>query len=417
MSARSLAMHPGPARNVATGWRSPITGTVKVKASVAHGQRGGDGIEWWIARETKSQRQHLAHGATSGSGSQTIPTEADATILSEIAVEPGDLISLVVGPKGTHFCDSTVIELVIAEVGGTERVWNLTQDVLSTLLAGNPHADGQGHAEVWQFYSEKSAGPPPVPSQPPIELSSAAASAREFIAELRARKLSTIRQRTRAHAEQTWEDAVIAMRGTNLPPHPTPPKEFEPPMQVQVPSERLTAQWNLGVWHLVRHCQKNPQNGRLWFNDYPYGILGAETYMILAALDLMGSHQPAADGFDQWASLPMDPNSKDHHEWSLPDRPNGLFTEGHGCLTHAVGPPGVGGHMDGVHAFGPGSIGWALTEHYWLTGDTEWLKAAAPRIKANAEWMLRQRQVAASLMPGGERLWCKGLQQIGRAHV
>ena len=51
--------------------------------------------------------------------------------------------------------------------------------------------------------------------------------------------------------------------------------------------------------------------------------------------------------------------------------------------------------MDGVHAFGPGSIGWALTEHYWLTGDTDWLKAAAPRIKANAEWMLRQRQVVA----------------------
>ena len=56
--------------------------------------------------------------------------------------------------------------------------------------------------------------------------------------------------------------------------------------------------------------------------------------------------------------------------WALPDRPNGLFSEGHGCLTHAVGPAGAGGHMDGIHAFGPGSIGWALTEHYWLTGDT-----------------------------------------------
>ena len=53
--------------------------------------------------------------------------------------------------------------------------------------------------------------------------------------------------------------------------------------------------------------------------------------------------------------------------------------------------------MDGIHAFGPGSIGWALTEHYWMTGDTEWLKASAPRIKANAEWMLRQRQVIAKL--------------------
>ncbi len=132
--------------------------------------------------------------------------------------------------------------------------------------------------------------------------------------------------------------------------------------------------------------------------------------MVLAALDLMGSHKAAEDGFDQWVSLPMDPNSTGHHAWALPDRPNGLFSEGHGCLTHAVGPPGAGGHMDGVHAFGPGSIGWALTEHYWLTGDQEWLRASAPRITANAQWMLRQRRLVTGMVPGGERLWCKGLQ-------
>jgi hypothetical protein len=414
LPAASLAMHPGPTQNVAAGWRSPLAGRVKIKAHVAHGQSGGDGIEWWIARETSTQRQNLAHGATDGSGAQTIPAETDTKSLGEVTDEPGDMISLVVGPRGTHYCDTTLIEFVVAEVGGRERVWNLTREVTSTLLAGNPHADGQGQAGVWHFYAEKSALPPPAaPSEPPLVLASQAASAREFITELRARKLSTIRAQVRAHEEQTWEGAVTAMRGTNLPPHPVPPQEFEPPMQVQVPSERLTAQWNLGVWHLLRHSQTNLANGRRWFNDYPYGILGAETYMILAALDLMGSHQAAEDGFDQWVSLPMDPNSKGakgHHEWALPDRPNGLFTEGHGCLTHAVGPPGVGGHMDGVHAFGPGSIGWALTEHYWLTGDTAWLRASAPRIKANAEWMLRQRRVVSGLVPGGDRLWCKGLQ-------
>ena len=411
LPARTVALHPGPAQNVAAGWRSPITGRVRIKARVAHAQRGSDGIEWWMARETKTDRQTLAHGITDGSGAQAIPAEGDAKTLSEVAVESGDTISLVVGPKGTHYCDTTIIELVLAEVGGGERAWNLTQEVIGTLQAGNPHADAQGQAGVWHFYAEKgSAHPPVIPSDPPLVLASPATNAREFRAELQARKLSTIRQQTRAHDEQTWEGAVTATRGTNLPPHPTPPPGFEPPMRVRVPSERLTAQWNLGNWHLLRHCQKNPKNGRLWFNDYPYGILGAETYLVLAALDVMGSHQAAADGFDQWVSLPMDPNSKGHHEWALPDRPNGLFSEGHGCLTHAVGPPGAGGHMDGVHAFGPGSIGWALTKHYWLTGDAEWLKAAAPRILANAEWMLRQRRVVSSMVPGGDRLWCKGLQ-------
>jgi hypothetical protein len=66
--------------------------------------------------------------------------------------------------------------------------------------------------------------------------------------------------------------------------------------------------------------------------------------------------------------------------------------------------------MDGIHAFGPGSIGFSLTEHYWLTGDNRWLEKSAPRIKANADWMLRQRRLLSSVLPGGGRLWCKGLQ-------
>ena len=241
-------------------------------------------------------------------------------------------------------------------------------------------------------------------------MASQATSAAEFIKELKARKLSTIRQQIRAHEEQTWEGAVTAMRGANLPPHPKPPAGSEPAMQVQVPSERLTAQWNLGAWHLVRHCEKNPKNGRLWFNDYPYGILAAETYMVLAALDLMGSHQAAEDGFDQWMSLPMDPNSAGHHEWALPDRPNGLFSEGHGCLTHAVGPAGrrrPHGRRPclrpRLHRLGPRRALLADRRH----GVAESQRAADQG----------QRRVDAAsaagrstnMVPGGERLWCKGL--------
>jgi hypothetical protein len=403
-----LAMHPGPDRNVVLAWRSPIQGKVMVRAGVAHAQAGGDGIEWSIVRQSKNERTCLMRGTTNGSGVHYIPIDADAAKLSDIAVEPGDAISLAVGPKGSHVCDTTLVDLIVIEQGGQERTWNSTADLAKTVHAGNPHADGQGNADVWIVYAETLS---PL-SEPPFSLASSATSAAEFIAELKAKNLQTIRQRVRAHKEQTWEGATTAMRGGNLPAHPKPPAGSEPAMQVEVPSERLTAQWNLGAWHLMRHCEKNPKNGRLWFNDYPYGILAAETYMVLAALDLMGSHNAAEDGLSQWTSLPMDPSSlgKDgHHEWALPDRPNGLFSEGHGCLTHAVGPKGAGGQMDGIHAFGPGSIGWALAEHYWLSGDKRWLAAVAPRITANAEWMLRQRQVMAKAVPGGERLWCKGL--------
>ena len=394
--ARRLAMHPGPNHDVAVGWRSPIAGVVKVSGGVAHAQRGSNGIEWWIVHETRTNRKILAHGATDGSGAQSIPVAADTAKLREIAVEDGDMISLVVGPKGNHSSDTTIIDLIITEAGGRGKVWNLTEGVVKTLHDGNPHADGQGNADVWHFYKSPAVGPA-VQSQPPIEMASQAASAQEFVKELQGRKLSTIRQQIRAREEQTWEGAVTGMRGANLPPHPKPPAGSEPTMQVEVPSERLTAQWNLGAWHLVRHCGRNPANGRLWFNDHPYGILAAETYMILAALDLLGSHKAAEDGFDQWVSLPMNADV----------RPVGLFSEGRGAMTGANGP---GGSLDIPHAFGPGSIGWAMIEHYRLTGDTEWFKASAPRIKANIEWMLRQRRVVRDMVPGGERLWCKGLQ-------
>ena len=253
-------------------------------------------------------------------------------------------------------------------------------------------------------------------SQPPIVQESAATSAREFLAELSQRQLKTIRQRVREHAEQNWEDAVAALHGAgDQPAHPRPP--FEPAMQIEVPATRLTDQWRLGAWHILRRSAKDSA-GKWHFNDFPFGILGAETYMILHALDLQGMHREAADGLDQWLTLPMQPmivpGAGGHHPWALADRPLGHFSDGKGCLTHAEGLPGVGGHMDGVHGMSPGAIMFTLIEHFRLTGDLDWLKANAPRMKANAEWILRQHRLLASLVPGGERLWSKGLQP---AHV
>jgi len=129
-------------------------------------------------------------------------------------------------------------------------------------------------------------------------------------------------------------------------------------------------------------------------------------------------HKEAADGLDQWLMLPVQhrivPGSGDHHGWALPDRPLGHFSDGNGCLTHAEGIPGAGGHLDGVHCMGPGAIMFTLIEHFRLTGDMDWLKANAPRMKANVEWILRQRRLLASVVPGGRRLWSNGLQP---AHV
>ena len=399
---------------MAVGWRSPIRGRVSIRASVAMGDaHGGNGIEWAIVCDTKTRRSTLAHGEIGAGGSQKIPAAASGERRLEAAVESGDMVSLVVSARdGNHACDTTIVELAIAEAGPGGRAWDLSREVVDSIQAGNPHPDAAGHAEVWHFYSQPAAARPTQPSQPPFDLASPAKTAREFLANLAAKQRTTIRQRTRAHAEQTWLGAVTAMRGTNLPPLPRPP--FAPAMEVELPSEPLTAQWNLGAWHLLRHSVKDA-DGRWRFNDFPFGILASETFMILRTLDLQGMHREAADGLDQWLSLPLQPGpAKGTHPWSKPDRPLGHFADGLGCLTHAVGPDGAGGHMDAVHSMGPGAIMFALAEHFRLTGDLAWLKANAPRMKANAEWILRQRHLLVNNLPAGQRLWSQGLQP---AHV
>ena len=406
---RGVAMHPGADRDVVAAWRSPIDGRVGLKANVAHIQPGGgDGIRWSVVHEGPAGQKMLAQGVVDRDGSQAMPSTNDVEKLAEVPVQNGDMLLLVVGRRGTHQCDSTAVELVIREIGGQNRTWDLAKDVVDRVVSSNPQADAQGNSSVWSFLQAAL----PSRHEPPFELNSQASSAQDFVQELAAKNLATIRQQVRRHPEQTWEGAVAAMfPGKAMPAIPKP--EFDSPMKVELPCERLAAQWNLGAWHMLRHAVKNDK-GQSRFNDHPYGILAAETYLVLRVLDLMGMHIEAADGLDQWLTLPMDhqivPGQGGHHELAKPDRPVGNFSDGHGCLTHAEGPEGAGNHMDGIHGMGPGAIMLPLVEHFRLTGNTAWLKTNAPRMKANVEWILRQRRLLADVVPGGDRLWCKGLQ-------
>jgi hypothetical protein len=414
--ARSAAMHPSPDQDVALIWRSPIKGRVRIQGRLAMADaNGGNGVEWWLAHGRTTSWTLLTRGSLPPGGAEILATEASRKAVA-LDVEPGETICLAASARdGNHICDTTVVEWKVVEVGGQNRTWSLVEGVEDRIHDGNPLSDGRGNPDVWSFVaipSDQTLLAQSAPSDPPFNQQSAARSAREFQAELALKQAATIRQRVRRHPEQSWEQAVAALHGDGrLPDHPRP--ALLPAMQIKVPSARLTAQWNLGAWHILRRTNRRP-DGRWYFNDYPFGVLASETYMILRALDLQGMHKEAADGLDQWLDLPVKPRITPgvdgHHPWALPDRPLGHFSDGDGCLTHAEGSPGVGGHMDGVHCMGPGAIMFALIEHFELTGDTDWLRDHAPRLKANAEWILRQRRLLERVVPGGERLWGKGLQ-------
>jgi Protein of unknown function (DUF1592)/Protein of unknown function (DUF1588)/Protein of unknown function (DUF1587)/Protein of unknown function (DUF1585)/Protein of unknown function (DUF1595)/Planctomycete cytochrome C len=153
MTPHSIAVHPSPTQNVAVGWRSPFRGRARVEAKVAHAHPGcGNGVSWSLELRRGSERRRLAGGEIDvGKSAKIEPIE-------NIGVELGDLIALVVGPRGNnHACDLTSVDLMIRESVDSGRSWTLSRDVSGAILSRNPHADSLGNRDVWYFYQEKSA--------------------------------------------------------------------------------------------------------------------------------------------------------------------------------------------------------------------------------------------------------------------
>lgn len=95
----------------------------------------------------------LAKGEFKDGGSQDFLTNAATPM--EVTVRAGELIQLSVWPRANHGADTTHVEFEIAEAGDAGRRWNVTEDVMEDFLAGNPHADRQGHAATWSFFDAR----------------------------------------------------------------------------------------------------------------------------------------------------------------------------------------------------------------------------------------------------------------------
>ncbi|MEX1039480.1 MAG: DUF1592 domain-containing protein [Pirellulaceae bacterium] len=154
MKPKGVTIHPSPTHAAAVGWQSPIHGTLRIEGQVTHAHpECGNGVTWTLERRRGGNRQRLAHGVSHGGNPvQVGPVES-------LAVRPGDLVSLLIGPReGSHACDLTDLELIFTSDGDESQTWSLTEDVASDILAGNPHADRLGNEAVWHFYTEPIEG-------------------------------------------------------------------------------------------------------------------------------------------------------------------------------------------------------------------------------------------------------------------
>ncbi len=153
LKPHGVVVHPSPTLYVAAGWQSPITDTIKIAGQVTHAHpECGNGVTWTLELMRGRTRQTLANGVAAGG------KPVDFGPIENLAVRTGDLVSLLIGPRdGNHSCDLTDIELTLASIDG-QKAWSLAEDVSGDVLAGNPHADRQGNAGVWHFYTRAVQG-------------------------------------------------------------------------------------------------------------------------------------------------------------------------------------------------------------------------------------------------------------------
>ncbi|MDB6117808.1 MAG: Protein of unknown function (DUF1553)/Protein of unknown function (DUF1549)/Planctomycete, partial [Verrucomicrobiaceae bacterium] len=114
LAGRALCIHPGPKISVTAIWRAPVAGKISVQAKLSDADPNcGNGINWAVRHHSHT----LSSGVMDNAGSVETPP-------AEVEVCAGDLVRLVIGPRGEYSCDSTQADLVITSEG---RRWSLRE--------------------------------------------------------------------------------------------------------------------------------------------------------------------------------------------------------------------------------------------------------------------------------------------------
>lgn len=151
---RSVVVHPTRRRWIGVGWRSPEELTVGVEARVEDSHPDcGNGIEWILKLRQSGLERILASGSLENADRAIRPDQ-------RFRLHRGDEISLLVGSlKHNARCDLTRVDLTVRESAEAARVWDLADDVVDSVLEGNPHGDAFGNPGVWHFFTpEESPG-------------------------------------------------------------------------------------------------------------------------------------------------------------------------------------------------------------------------------------------------------------------
>ncbi len=211
-------------------------------------------------------------------------------------------------------------------------------------------------------------------------------TAADYIAQQKATEQKSVRELVREHEEATdWEELLHNMRlwqcpdGTPVPPFP---KASTPPVVFHVPDKRWETMYNLAVEQL--------QGPHMW------GCLAFEVARTTLAMELVGLSKEADRVYDYFLASPG-------------VKADGDYTSGDGSLEWAKSMRhDMGYNHEGTHC-STGRLLFSMMQRYVLTQDTEWLNARLPRLKAAADWIIREIREYCNEIPNRESLQVYGL--------
>jgi len=124
LPAHAVALHPGPKVAASAVWRSPVAGTVRVNAQLQDADPNcGDGIVWLMRQGERTLQ----------TGEMNNATTAEIAEIS-VAVQPGDLLQLIIRPRGEYTCDTTQIDFAIRDDKGAK--WDLREALVGGVAQG-----------------------------------------------------------------------------------------------------------------------------------------------------------------------------------------------------------------------------------------------------------------------------------------
>ena len=145
LRGHGIAVHPTPTMYMAILWQAPADMRVSLTALVGDAHSNcGDGTEFWLRHLSGDKKDELWHGVAGLRVTQEFPAK-------EITIRKGEAIGLYIGPRSSHVCDLTKVELTLKELDGDKREWDLAKDCADNILDGNPHADSLGNPGIWHF--------------------------------------------------------------------------------------------------------------------------------------------------------------------------------------------------------------------------------------------------------------------------